>query len=526
MSQQITWMEEADVVVVGYGGAGAAAAVTAHDAGVKVLLVEKQHNDTPNQTRHTPSTRMSGGAWFSPADAEKGIAYLEAMNKMCNEPLDAERKEIIRVFVQNTISNTDWMKKIGVEVGGADNLPFEFRELVKADSPEKIIDPRIFAADFPELPGADAVGFYIPREGNKYRNGAALFRYLSNAVRARNIPVIWEAPARHLITQDGEVRGVMVSHGGKEVGIRAKRGVVLTCGGFEFNEWMKQNYIRAYPAYFYCNPGNTGDGISMAMEIGANLWHMNNTSWRALMKFPDFPIAFCTQNHESFSIFVDKRGYRFSNERYKPHAFGYELINYDCYAQCYPKIPCYWIFSEERRLMAPLASFQGPCNPPGGIMGDAYYIWSKDNQQEIDRGWVMKAGSVEELAHKILVDPDNNGLMNASVLAASIKQYNEYCRKGEDLAFHKAKQWLKPIEGPPYYAVKLWPGGPNTQGGPKRNARSQILRVDNNPIPRLYSAGELGSIWGMVYQGAGNIAECIAFGRIAGANAAAEKVWK
>ncbi|MBI4331963.1 MAG: FAD-binding protein, partial [Chloroflexi bacterium] len=76
----------------------------------------------------------------------------------------------------------------------------------------------------------------------------------------------------------------------------------------------------------------------------------------------------------------------------------------------------------------------------------------------------------------------------------------------------------------PYYFVKLWPGGANTQGGPKRNARGQVLRVDNTPLPGLYSAGELGSAWGMLYQGGGNTAEAIAFGRIAGANAAAEKL--
>ena len=159
-------------------------------------------------------------------------------------------------------------------------------------------------------------------------------------------------------------------------------------------------------------------------------------------------------------------------------------------------------------------------------MGDIYYIWSVDNQKEIDRGWIIKANTVEQLSSRILADPDNSGLMSPSVLRTTIKQYNKYCRKGEDIDFHKPKEWLQPLEDPPYYAVKLWPGGPNTQGGPKRNVRGQVLRVDNTPLPRLYSAGELGSIWGMLYQGGGNISECIAFGRIAGANAAAEKVWK
>lgn len=158
-------------------------------------------------------------------------------------------------------------------------------------------------------------------------------------------------------------------------------------------------------------------------------------------------------------------------------------------------------------------------------MGDIHYIWSEDNQKEIDRGWIVKANTIEELAGKILADPDNNGLMSPSVLRETVKKYNEYCRKGEDLEFRKHKEWLQPLENPPYYTVKLWPGGPNTQGGPKRNERAQVLRPDNAPIPRLYAAGELGSVWGMVYQGGGNIAECMAFGRIAGTNAASEKRW-
>ncbi len=124
-----------------------------------------------------------------------------------------------------------------------------------------------------------------------------------------------------------------------------------------------------------------------------------------------------------------------------------------------------------------------------------------NNQTEIDRGWIMKANTIEELANILRADSDNSGLMSSHLLRATLERYNECCRKGEDLDFHKPKEWLIPLEDPPYYAVKLWPGGPNTQGGPKRNARGQVLRVDNTPVPRLDPAGEMGSFWGMVYHG-------------------------
>lgn len=82
---------------------------------------------------------------------------------------------------------------------------------------------------------------------------------------------------------------------------------------------------------------------------------------------------------------------------------------------------------------------------------------------------------------------------------------------------------MVPVTTGPFYAVPLYPGGPNTQGGPRRNAKAQVLRPDGTPIPRLYSAGELGSIYGVQYPGGGNVGECFAFGQIAGKNAAAEE---
>ena len=85
-----------------------------------------------------------------------------------------------------------------------------------------------------------------------------------------------------------------------------------------------------------------------------------------------------------------------------------------------------------------------------------------------------------------------------------------------------ARLMLAPIAEPPFYAVELSPSMLNTQGGPRRNEKGQIVRPDGTPIPRLYSAGELGSIYSYLYQGTGNIGECLAFGRISGRNAAAE----
>lgn len=525
MNHQTTWDDEAEVVVVGYGGAGAISAITAHDIGTKVFILERQSKDTATRTRHTPATLLSAGFWLCPLDWEKTDLYLQGIVKIANETLDYERREIIRIFARYLVENTDWMARIGIkpaiEMATSSKGGYSQSRPVSG-FPER----RVAVVDFPGLPGSESAFMSGPAAFENYRHGAALFKGLSTAVTSRNIPIMWNTRAMHLVTEGGKVCGVIATQGDKELKIRASRAVILACGGFEFNEHMKENYLRVNPVHFCGNPDSTGDGINMAMEIGAALWHMNAASWRVTMKFPDFPVAFITQQHEIASIIVDKRGKRFSNERFKIHAFGYELTSYDCYAMCYPRLPCYWVFDEKRRSLAPLASFSGPCNPPGGIMGDIFYIWSADNKTEIEHGWILKANTLRELAAKIHMDPDNRALMESSVLEATVREFNHYCRRGEDLQFHKPKEWLQPLEDPPFYAVKLWPGGPNTQGGPKRNARGQVLRVDNSPVPRLYSAGELGSVWGMLYQAGGNLGECIAFGRISGANAAAEKPWK
>jgi 3-oxosteroid 1-dehydrogenase len=522
MEDRKGWNEEAEVVIVGYGGAGAISAIAAHDAGAKVLILEKQQPDTPTKVRHTPSTRMCGGGIYWPLDVEKAVTYMKGMAEIANETVDDQRLQMFTVLAEHLVSNIDWMESIGIPIGGEESIS----PTVRNQPGIKMVGGRVFEADFHEVAGWEGCSAVWTQNVAPYRNGAALFKHLTDAVDKRNIPVMWETPGLRLITENDEVRGVVALRNGKEIRIRASRAVILTCGGFEFNQWMKENHLRVNPVHFYGNPGNTGDGITMAVGAGAALHHMNNASWRVTLKFPDHPISFGTQRHETASMFVDKRGKRFTNERFKVHSFGYELTNYDCYGLCYPKVPCFWIFDETRRHLAPLASYLGACNPPGGMMGDIFYKWSENNQVEIDRGWIMKASTIEELAQKILADPDNNGLMTESVLRETLEQYNRYCHKGEDPDFHKPPKFLQPLENPPYYAVKLWPGGPNTQGGPLRDVKGRVMHVDGHPIPRLYSAGELGSVWGMLYQGGSNVAECFVFGRISGANAAAEKTWK
>ena len=114
--------------------------------------------------------------------------------------------------------------------------------------------------------------------------------------------------------------------------------------------------------------------------------------------------------------------------------------------------------------------------------------------------------------------------MEPDTLEKAVLTYNEYCERKEDPEFHRPAHRLTALNEPPFFAIELWPGGPNTQGGPRRNSRAQVVNSFGNPIAGLYAAGKCGSIYGMLYPAGGsNLSECIAFGRIAGENAACER---
>jgi succinate dehydrogenase/fumarate reductase flavoprotein subunit len=144
------------------------------------------------------------------------------------------------------------------------------------------------------------------------------------------------------------------------------------------------------------------------------------------------------------------------------------------------------------------------------------YDWSEDNSAELAKGWIKTADSLASLAALMGLDP--------ATLEATVSRWNRFCDAKHDADFGRSLM-LAPIVEKPFYAVELLPSMLNTQGGPRRNEKGQIVRPDGTPIPRLYSAGELGSIYSYLYQGTGNIGECLAFGRVSGRNAAAETPW-
>lgn len=182
----------------------------------------------------------------------------------------------------------------------------------------------------------------------------------------------------------------------------------------------------------------------------------------------------------------------------------------------YSRIPSWFIFDEQARQKGPIAlTFYG-------AHAVGIYRWSQDNSAEIEKGWILKGDSIEDLACKIAAHHHNRGRMDVATLANTIARFNESSEKGEDPDFGRPPESLGALKTPPFYAIAEYPGGPNTEGGPIKNAKSQVIGVSGKPIPGLYAAGEVASFWSFLYQVGGNIAECIISGRAAGKNAAME----
>lgn len=477
---------ETDVVVVGYGAAGAAAAISAHDSGANVILLEKMPYLGGN-------TGVAGGNMSFPKDSGKFSQYLKTLCFETTEP------ELIDTFVEGLMQNPDWFKQMGAELRRFAVPPASYSTFI----------PDI---TFPGVSGAEDITAYCIKESEVATSpcgGARLMQVLARQVETRDIKVMLSTPAKDLIQDEkGEVAGVTVESSDKNVSIKANKGVILTCGGFENNETLRRDNLAPKVMAFCGNPGNTGDGIRMIQKVGAATWHMHAYLARCGLKTPEFEATFSTDFVAPGFIWVDKHGQRFIRESYLDiHLFGEFLGEFDNERFEYPRIPFYAIFDEEVRRKGPVC--WGTSGPNIIVHG---YKWSSDNSEEIKKGWILKAKSIADLAKQISAD--------AVTLEDTIVTYNENAKKGIDPKFNRARETLKPVEGPPYYALQLWPSIINTQGGPRRDREARVLDLDGKPIPKLYAAGEFGSIWGFKYQTSINISEALIFGRIAGRNAA------
>jgi succinate dehydrogenase/fumarate reductase flavoprotein subunit len=471
-TEAVKWDEEADVVVIGCGGAGAVSAITAFDAGAKVLIVEKGEGGG--------NTRLATMAFLCPTDNASAREHIKCLSfGMLDD-------EMIDVYVEWTSKNVEYIKQLGGEVETCHPGP-----------------------SFPTLPGSETMLRYrVKAKAEGELGGVSLWNLLSEQLQVRKIPVHRKTRAKKLIRSDGEVLGLATEKNGVVLNIRARKAVVLATGGFEYHEDLKREFLAGYPIFAYGNSANTGDGIKLAQEVGADLWHMKAVAAPMGYKFSDFPSAFIMRMPADGYIIVDQNGERFCNETGLEHySMWMAVTSFDMDSLTFSRIPSYLIFDEKTRLSGPITRV--------GHGANRAYQWSLDNSEEVRRGWIVSAAGPAQLA-------DQLGIRPAEKLVKTLEGYHEATRNGIDEKFGRSKETLVQFDGQ-YYGVPLWPCLLNTQGGPKRNARGEILDVWGKPIKRLYGAGESGSVWGFLYQSGGNLGECLGLGRLVGLNAAAER---
>ncbi|NTW28515.1 MAG: FAD-binding protein [Coriobacteriia bacterium] len=516
----IKWDMETEVLVVGAGGAGITAATAALDAGSQVLVIEKA--SVESKTGYG-CTRSSGGNGCMISDVDAAVKYLNAQN------LGFIDEAIERAWATAGTTMTKWL----------------------TDHKINFTLQKGYGPDFPNFPGASglqAIQIADPVNPTTVRGGAYYLSTMIPYVTGKGGKLVTNTRATDIVRDaSGAVIGINALQGDKKVAIHAKKAVILACGGFEGNAQMLFEYGRIYPMAGLAWPLNTGDGIKMCQAIGADLWHMNNVCSQGYgFQYPKIFELRTGINGAGWPamsyVFINKLGNRFLCEN--PNKAGGPLghrsyLDYDAWDTSNQQVngafrdtPFYSVFDSKVIAAGPI--FKPSAN--SGIRavdpadGGLSQEWSTDNAAEITAGYILKADTLEDLAKKINANSANEGfVMTGAALANTIATYNRNCAAGNDPQFGRpavdaGKPNLVPLDKPPYYALRLMPSLYNTLGGPRKNAKSQILDTKGTVIPRLYATGAFGESAGQTYTIYGqNWSEILNFGRISGEAAAAEK---
>ncbi|MCA1004236.1 FAD-dependent oxidoreductase [Rhodococcus hoagii] len=469
--------EEYDIVVVGSGAAGSAAALAAHQAGAGVLVVDKCDEATAGG-----NTRVSGSGWWVNRDPERARTFLRSLNG----PFPVA-DDVVDAWATETAEISSWLKELGADV---------------AMSGEYHTEP-----EYLELEGADCYAG-MDTVGGRMGNGL-LHDFLRRALAERGIETRFGTPAVELVTDEGAVVGVVVEGAGGRRRIGARGGVVLATGGFAADPQMVRDYLRVEDHVLWGSPASTGDGHRMAQAVGADLWHMDNmmtiTGVRGDDEFGHYLALWNAHNY----LWVSGDGRRFTDEAAEPkhghtaRGGAYEL---------FPLRPFHLIFDEQMRNA-------GPLSPTPDVLPVGWNLlmngsrWSVDNSAEIEKGWIRRADSIAELAAIIGVD--------ALTLERTVEQYNAACAAGRDDHFGRDPQMLGAVAQAPFYVLEVTPLLGWSNGGPRRDGRARVLDTRGEVIDGLYAAGEVSSTYSWRKDGGFHIGDALAFGRVAGRDAAA-----
>jgi 3-oxosteroid 1-dehydrogenase len=541
--------EQVDLLVVGSGAGGLTAALTAADAGLRALVVEK--------SRHFGGTTwMSGGGIWIPHNPTLRRAGHDDGRDSVREYLTlVTRGEVsaarIDAFVDHgpkaleMLEKSRWLRFFWVK-GYADYHPelpggrplgrsieakaFDTREL---GSDEQYLRPNgmqgplglwVSAKDYHDLAmvkrtwrgrwmsvvAAWRVASNLVRRRHMATTGRALVARMRMALKDAGVPLWLGAPMTELLVEDGRVVGAMVERDGQQVRVLARRGVVLAAGGFDHNLEMRNRYLPwlGRPDFSGGAPENTGDGIRAGQQAGAALDLMDDAWWMPSVRHPAGPIiSLVSERSIPPSLIISGRtGERFTNEAAPYVTFVHDQLEGD-------HIPVWFVMDAKARSRYPFARVL-----PGADFPKAFYA----------AGTVHRADTLEGLARSIDVP--------AEALMRTVTRFNGFAASGRDQDFGRGDSaydryygdptlpnpTLDTLERAPYYAIRVEAGDLGTKGGLVSDEHARVRREDGSVIDGLYTTGNnSASVMGRDYPGAGGtIGPAITFGYIAARHAA------
>lgn len=477
------WQDEYDVIVIGFGGAGATAARFAADKNCRVLLT-----DVAPAGHEGGNTRYCGQMIAGTKNRDSYKKYYSQMTA----PFELDEK-VIDTFVDGVANMQDYLVKY------LSAKPFSFLDHKSSPVVQSVIND---FPDYPDYPGASEYDMYTVHDGKQIEDGA-LWKAVRNEVLKRldRITVWYDSPAVHLLqNSSGRVVGAVIKRKKHDIYVHAKKGVVLTAGGFENDPKRIQDFLGVPKMVPMGTLYNKGDAIKLSTEAGADQWHTGIFNGGGLYHGLTYAVTDGERGILSFtwpqlytgSIFVvGNDGTRYFPEDQHSKA-GYLFIH-GFGRHPYLTTQSWIIFDEKQRKQ--LEQIQDP------VLQNALKT-------------AISAASVSQLADKLKFD--------VATFKQTVRDFNELAKLGKDYPFGRKGETMTSLDDGKIYAIRLQPAALNTQGGPRRNEKAEILRSDGSAIKGLYGAGEAGSITTNQYQAGQDVAELLIFGKIAGENVARE----
>ncbi|GAA1093360.1 3-oxosteroid 1-dehydrogenase [Tsukamurella spumae] len=530
---------EYDVIVVGSGAAGMAAALKAADTGLSVLVVEKA-------AHYGGSTARSGGGVWIPGNealVKAGIKdtpdearkYLHAI---IGDVVPAERidtyidrgPEVIEMVHRMSPLELTWVpgysdyypEAPGGRAHGrsCEPKPFDGKQLgeelknLEPDYTKAPMNLVVTQADFkwlnlimrhPKGPlrALRVAGrYYGARIRGKHLlgRGQALVAALRVGLQRANVP-LWLNTPLVSIEQDGDrVTGITVERNGQPLALTARRGVILAAGGFESNAEMRSQYQRQPIGTEWTNgvPANTGDAIRAGQAVGGALELMDDAWWGPSIQLPKMAWFALSERSLPGSLMVNTSGARFVNES-APYVEAVHAMYGGEYGQGEgpgENVPA-WLVFDQRYRNRYLFAGQSPRQPLP--------------KRWFESGCMVRARTLAELAEKMDVP--------AEALTATVERFNGFARAGRDEDFHRGESAydhyygdprnkpnpsLAELTTGPFYAARMVPGDLGTKGGLRTDVAGRVQREDGTVINGLYAAGNTSSpVMGHTYAGPG-----------------------